>query len=185
MKAHLCSANLFCIHKVKYINKQFKNIKVFNNFPLCWAKTDTLQDCRWCADINMKLFLMTCIWNVSNCHTRSLWNDSICIIRLDGHLRNITDVVRIPNIHKDLFLNDKMTNSNWKSYLATCAIKMQLQWSEGTSWEIQMYVFLYRQSVHMVRHNGKVLLLYKLSLDIAADSLPGKEEAKDNLVLER
>lgn len=62
---------------------------------------------------------------------------------------------------------------------------MQLQWSEGTSWEIQMYVFLYRQSVHMVRHNGKVLLLYKLSLDIAADSLPGKEEAKDNLVLER
>lgn len=66
----------------------------------------------------------------------------------------------------------------------TCAEEVQLQWSEGTSSEIEMCVFLCRQSKHTARHTEKVLLLHKLALDIAADSLPGREEAEDNLLQE-
>lgn len=39
----------------------------------------------------------------------------------------------------------------------------------------------HKLTIHTVRHNEEDLLLYKLSLDIAADSLPGKEEAEGDL----
>lgn len=65
----------------------------------------------------------------------------------------------------------------------------QVLWSDEAKTEMRdrcvVKVPAFRQTIDTVRQDEKDLLLHKLSLGIAAESLPGKEEAEGDLGLER